>query len=190
MPKTEVTPKQRIEQFAERHKITMTAEFINWHNSRNGDKKDPSLNWKVSLLLNGRVFMTTDYMAGCGHCPGNKRTELRPYERNNLINWECEFGYAGRPTTSSGTGFRSVIGLDKKPVRLLPELADVLYSLSMDASALTAGGFEEWCSDFGYETDSRAAKETYDACVEVGSKLLSAIGHTGMTELAEACQDY
>ena len=197
MPETEVTPKQRIEQFAERHKITMTAEFINWHNSRNAKEKSPSLNWKVSLLRNGRVFLTTDYGAGCGHCPGNK-ADVSPAERKKRIEWEGENGKPGKITATMGITSRyrptglPIGGQNKtmEPIRLLPELADVLHSLASDAEVLNAGDFDCWASDFGYDTDSRAAEATYNACVEIAVKLQSGIGPAAMIELYEACQDY
>src|SRR6185369_7573188 len=48
-----------------------------------------------------------------------------------------------------------------------PSAADVLACLASDAtSAENARSFEEWCSDFGTDTDSRRAERTYNACVK------------------------
>jgi hypothetical protein len=43
-----------------------------------------------------------------------------------------------------------------------PTAADVLDCLASDASGLeNARGFEDWCAEYGYDTDSRKAERTY-----------------------------
>ena len=60
--------------------LTMTADFVPWSLSRNAGEKDPSLNWKITLHKDGRPFLTTDYMAGSGHCPSyNQHFGTEPY---------------------------------------------------------------------------------------------------------------
>lgn len=68
------------------------------------------------------------------------------------------------------TGYGLVLknGTPKKPV-----LDDVLYSLIMDSSASDMS-FEDWCNDFGYETDSRKALQTYLDCQNNAHKLRKA----------------
>lgn len=51
-----------------------------------------------------------------------------------------------------------------------PKLDDVLHSLIMDSEAMNIS-FDEWCDNFGYDTDSRGALKTYLACQENGLKL-------------------
>lgn len=65
------------------------------------------------------------------------------------------------------------VGLRKhgKPNR--PSLGDVLYALVMDASA-QGEDFEDWCYNFGYDTDSRKALELYLACQNIAVKLRKA----------------
>jgi hypothetical protein len=52
-----------------------------------------------------------------------------------------------------------------------PDIDGVLYSLVMDYLA-GQNSFEDFCSDFGYDTDSRKALETYLACQGNGLKLI------------------
>ncbi|MGC1583312.1 MAG: hypothetical protein WA766_17640 [Candidatus Acidiferrales bacterium] len=53
-----------------------------------------------------------------------------------------------------------------------PKVTDVLDCLASDASSIdNARGFEDWCSDFGYDSDSRKAEKTFKAC-EHGAKRL------------------
>ena len=45
-----------------------------------------------------------------------------------------------------------------------PTVADVLSNLLTDASGYeSARNFEEWCSQYGYDSDSRKALATYEA---------------------------
>lgn len=51
-----------------------------------------------------------------------------------------------------------------------PSLLDVCHSLGLDAQAGSAS-FEEFCADFGYDTDSRKARKTWKACRKTAYKL-------------------
>lgn len=68
-----------------------------------------------------------------------------------------------------------------------PSLKDVLYSLVMDSDACEMP-FDSWCSNFGYNTDSRKALETYLACQENTLKLRNA--KIDLSAIREALQDY
>lgn len=46
-----------------------------------------------------------------------------------------------------------------------PKLQDVLDSLLSD-SGTPDFSFEEWCAEYGYDTDSRRAEKTYKACLK------------------------
>lgn len=70
----------------------------------------------------------------------------------------------------------------RKPGSVLPTMAcpkptleDVLYCLFNDASALETC-FEDWACEYGYDIDSRKALAIYQACVDNGLKLRSALG--------------
>lgn len=52
-----------------------------------------------------------------------------------------------------------------------PEISDVVYCILMDAQALNAQGFEDWAAELGYDTDSRKAEKTYQACLDNARKL-------------------
>lgn len=42
-----------------------------------------------------------------------------------------------------------------------PEAVDVLECLALDASGVENASFEEWASEYGYDTDSRKAERTF-----------------------------
>jgi hypothetical protein len=78
----------------------------------------------------------------------------------------------------------------RQPEAILPKTADVVHSLIMDASVLDSGGFEDWASELGYDTDSRNAESIYRACLEIALKLRAGLGENALSELREAAQDY
>lgn len=57
-----------------------------------------------------------------------------------------------------------------------PSAADVLGCLSDDSASIKDYDFEEWCSNLGYDTDSRKAEKTYKACERQAAKLEAFLG--------------
>lgn len=71
-----------------------------------------------------------------------------------------------------------------------PEPASVLHSLFMDAQACRQS-FASWCSDFGYDTDSRNAISIYEACQNNGEKIRRVIPDGFLwSDIETALQDY
>ena len=53
-----------------------------------------------------------------------------------------------------------------------PTAADVLNCLASDAAGFeNARSFEDWCSEYGYDTDSRKAEKTYKAVEKQSDQL-------------------
>ena len=69
----------------------------------------------------------------------------------------------------------------------LPGIDDILYCLVLDAAAAEMS-FEDWCSDYGYDTDSRKALHTFLDCQKM-AKVLTDVG-IDIEEAQEAFQDY
>lgn len=69
-----------------------------------------------------------------------------------------------------------------------PEFSSVLGGLVWDASACDES-FDDWCSSYGYDTDSRKALDLYLACQGSAAKLRKA-GIYISTELREFFQNY
>ncbi len=151
--------------------LTVDSVFVPWSESRNAKADHPSLNWCVTIKLKGREILTTDYSYGSAHCPASKASVKvlggqNSLMRDNHIRWECQHGYAsaiGAPGPVRGTS---------KP--LMPNPLDVLHSLVLDAATIDCRDFEEWASEFGYDTDSRRAEATYRACLDIGLKMRAA----------------
>lgn len=188
--------RETLPQALERLSLSIKAEFVPFSQSRNKGEKLPSLNWRVTLVVGadkpdnpmrpvnkGREILTTDYMAGSGHCPSYKAGIKDRYMRDKCIAHECETGKAAK--YMANWDFMASSG---KPI--LPNAADVVHSLIMDAGVLDHPDFESWASDYGYETDSRKAEAIYRACLEIALKLRNGLGESVLSELRDAAQDY
>lgn len=174
---TATEPKKPIQHAIEKLGLSIKAEFVPWSKSRNAKEKHKSLNWRVTLLRGGKEVLTTDYRAGEGHCPSYKQTfGGMSIDQRNALDYECE------------NGSRYNMALSGKPI--LPDAADVIYSLVMDADVLNYAKFEEWAENFGYDPDSRKGEAIYRTCLEHALALRNAIGDDGLRELQEAGQDY
>jgi hypothetical protein len=68
-------------------------------------------------------------------------------------------------------------------------LADVLYSLTMDASGADQS-FPDWASEYGYDSDSRAALSTYEKVQEQTRDFLRVLGKDRLNGLADILADY
>jgi hypothetical protein len=76
--------------------------------------------------------------------------------------WQCVILLDGRSLTTpfwQGSGHRAPSGLPSRP-----KARDVLECLLSDASGADQS-FEDWCGDYGYDTDSRRAYAQWNACV-------------------------
>lgn len=53
-----------------------------------------------------------------------------------------------------------------------PRTEEVLNCLASDAAGVeNAQSFEDWCAEYGYDTDSRKAERTFKACKSVARRL-------------------
>lgn len=164
--------------------LTMEAKFIPFSQSRNKAEKNPSLNWLVTIKKGNHTVIETDYMQGCGHCASYKASVKALGNQNSImrdkaVRRECDTGklsyVSGCPTN--------------KPIPP-PSIADVLYSLIQDASAIDYATFEQWAQDMGFDADSRKGETIYRACLQTGLALRAAVGEKGLAELQEAFTDY
>lgn len=181
--------KQEILDVIAKMGLTVTAKFVPFSHSRNKAEKTPSLNWIVTVLRNGREVLATEYSAGMGHSynkatPKTWNRSVKEY-RAAVCAVECETGFSAMQFYS----WASDITPNKK-APILPDTADVFYSLIMDSSVLDSGTFEDWAADFGYDSDSRKGESIYRTCLEIALKLRNGIGESGLSLLRETFQDY
>ena len=96
----------------------------------------------------------------------------------------------------TGTGHRKPTNPRKpvdshwNPLRAIsPCAADVLYSLLLDSEACNES-YQDWCDNFGYESDSIKALNTYRACEAIGHELRKAFDHKTREAFSAVLQGY
>ena len=127
--------------------------------------------WRV-LFKGPKAEFKTEYFTGTGH---RVDTAVTAMQRRSLKG--CSVNSVAWQEMLKGM----------KPVQ--PSAASVLYSLLLDSSAVDQS-FIDWCNDLGYETDSRKALATYEACCESGQKMRQLFTSAQRETLAELLQDY
>ena len=90
--------------------------------------------------------------------------------------------------------FKSTLRMGKRQMTIIfsqgygiqgePTAASVLDCLASDAAGVeNARSFEDWCGDYGYDTDSRKAENIFKACEKQAEKLKNFLGD----DLYKAC---
>ena len=78
--------------------------------------------------------------------------------------YKCTFHRKGKRLT---TYFSQGCGITREPTT-----ADVLNCLALDTAGIeNARSFEEWCGEYGYDTDSRKAEKIWKVCQRQAEKL-------------------
>ena len=114
-----------------------------------------------------------------------------------------------RPTLPSGDRFETVVRLTLKHAEVRKEykkqfVKDQAFLAAWFAKAQKVApspsevlacycregldadqSFENWCADFGYDSDSRKALDTYNACTENGKKARRVLGAENARKFAE-----
>ena len=132
--------------------------------------QDTADKWQVSI--NGQKF---DYYTGIGHRTLDTMAKYRVKTGLGVNSFQQLLAKYNLKTTLEYS----------KPVP--PKLDDVLHSLVMDSSACEES-FDDWCSDYGYDTDPRKALDLYLQCQENATKLRKA--GINIAAERERLQDY
>lgn len=75
--------------------------------------------------------------------------------------------------------------------KVTPKLDNVVHSILSDGSAyFDAQRFEDWAADYGLDADSIKAKETFDACGEIGREISRSLPADTLAGLREWSQNY
>ncbi len=177
--------------------ITVESEFVPFSQSRNNIGDTPTLNWLVTVKRNGKHVITTEYSAGCAHCPGYNAKVPSKWDhpdsmfQKEIVRVECEKGIE-QHLGPHGSFMNKTHKVDGRslPVHIEPDPVNVLYCLVLDSDVLDSGGFENWAYDFGYDTDSRKAEAIYKECIETALKMRAGFSESELSLLRETFQDY
>ena len=91
--------------------------------------------------------------------------------------WNFHFHQGG---PSQQIDYKTGIGIKETP-----EACEVLASAARDGWSIKSTNFEDWASEFGYETDSRKAEAIYTECEALLEKLESLLTEAQIEKLAD-----
>ena len=95
-------------------------------------------------------------------------------------NFDCTITMVGRGNHEPMTVYFSQGSAHKKN----PTLAEVLDCLASEASGVdNARSFEDWASEYGYDTDSHKAECTYQICKKQAQELKALLGQDAYNQL-------
>lgn len=172
-----------IQAFIAAHGLTMTAAPTT-SNPNISDPMGGGSHW-LCLLKNGGRSMPVPYSQGSGHrrWKMNARKDARlmsliPSELADIKPGERVQPIYGRRT----------IHLDAMREALTeptpPDLAGVLECLASDASGYdSALDFDDWASNYGFDTDSRKAEQSYRVTGDQSKRLRHLLGDAAYAEL-------
>jgi len=146
----------------------------------------PHIAYDVTLKRNGRNVWSGPFKLGVGHVkemPG-KHFTLADQERLDPV------GFHSRSMYDEAAQARVAANLAKAQ-KVTPQLDDVIHSLLLDGAAyFDAQTFEDWCSGYGYDADSRKAESIWKACDEIGRNLARAFTAQELADLREAASNH
>ena len=140
-------------------------------------------NWNCDAWLFTINNQSFNYFTGLGH-----REKNTPALRGQVA-----YGFQGltyedkEGKTVYGRKYLAKVEASRKPQN--PAIAGLLYSLILDGTACNES-FAAWCDNFGYDTDSRKALETYEQCKKGFDKLRKVLSSGQIEHVRKLLEDY
>jgi hypothetical protein len=131
--------------------------------------------WEITISYEGRS-LSTEYKTGLGHralARGTNKTF------KGLVAMYYGKRVDGTATANMNVEQAAMAGLI---VPVKPDLVDVMHSLLMDAGGASET-FENWCANFGYDSDSRRALNTYLECQKISDSMNKVLGQKMVQDL-------
>lgn len=164
------------------------------HGQFNNNREWPHLFFQLSLSRDDRApFWSGPYKMGTAHAklekinPDSFHTSLTSEERNVLYTMKSRPHATILWQPQYKTLLEKAIQLNK----IVPDVAGVMHSLLMDGAAwFDDESFEDWCSNYGYDEDSRTAEATFQACRETGRQVKKGFTPAELEQLREAASEF
>lgn len=175
-----------MQKFVESCGLSMSAVSItsrtDTHDVTPEDKKwlEGASHWRVTITNGKGKEYSVEYSMGSAHRVWKKGANRMVRSSSGYIECERQEVRDGERLTQKYTNPKTmhlVQMVKELSEPMPPTLDDVLDSLRMDAQGWdNADTFEDWCSEYGYNTDSRRAESVYKACSETSKRLRSLLG--------------
>lgn len=134
--------------------------------------------WNITLYRTGKkdVFNSL-YYTGIGH---RVLSAMGKLEKSRI-----------QRTYKGSVNLRHMLAQNKKENAKpqVPHIAGILCSFMLDASA-NDYSFNDWCNEYGYESDSIKALNMYQECCNTAKELHKLFNRSELSELSELLQDY
>jgi hypothetical protein len=173
----------KLQTVAESMGISIVCEFVPYRDYTAEDwKANRMLQWNCRIMRQGySASPNFDYFQGIGHLG------ISPFFARHLHTNRLSIDMEQRLRVTFATG-RYADQRDccmTRTALVPPTLADVLSCLLMDSIAI-GYSFDQFCSEFGYDTDSRKAYDTYNACRDAATRLLQIMSLAELASLQVA----
>ncbi len=153
----------------------------------------PHIAYSVTLAFNDKLVLSIPFKLGIGHIELSKARPDSVLNRYTDQEYSMLNTWLSKPNATFTNKLLQAQVATKLAVlqKVFPTLPSVLHSLLTDGEAFTSSmTFEDWCGNFGYETDSRKAEDIYRTCDDIGRKLSRGIPADVLTRARELLQDY
>lgn len=128
----------------------------------------PACNHRLTLgefVEKHTVTCTVEHVTENPHMPGSE-----------MDHWKCVLT-AFRRGSSRPHRWTSYFSKGPGHHGAPPTAEEVLNCAALDSTGIeNAGDFEEWCREYGYDTDSRRAERAYELCRSAAGKLKKFLG--------------
>jgi len=148
--------------------------------------------YPVTLSRHGKPIFSTIYKMGIGHFEKQTLRYIKKSFRaiENTIR-KNGFSAIFRLQPADQNTALEIITAAARIYKMQPELADVIAALIMDGSAdFDAQSFEDWASNYGYDTDSRTAEKMYSECLRTGQAIRRAVTADELETLRTAAAEH
>jgi len=151
------------------------------------DNDWPCIEWTVQIIHNRKPVWTGEWSAGVGHVKFPRGNDAYPQGLTqnetyalNTIRMKPSAVLVAKQLWADVAAKLAVAQ------KVSPSLHSVMGSLMLDGSAFFDGlRFEDWVSEFGYDSDSIKAKEIYEACDKIGRDFARALSRDTISSLRE-----
>lgn len=158
----------------------------------------PSIGFKVSFS-NGKSLVDFDYFLGIGHVklPNVLPYQIRDFKDSKGQNVMAEHIYRAmqkHATLKKGYGYEKmqaeIASYLAKVQKVQPKSYEVLASICREGVEAIQTDFEEWASNFGYDSDSKKAEKIYLECRANYTKVLKVISSKDAEKFAEYANQF
>ena len=163
--------RQTLKEFIAAHGITMTSQPTTNNPHMEVNKEHPMDHWYCNLRNSDGSVMGVHFSTGMG---------LRKAPEGAAPEMSHDRFILNRKHNENHQKLKAeYVAYQKR--RLLPvppSVEDVMDCMASDSSVVEncKESFESWCSEYGYDTDSRKAFATYNTCVAQARQFAAFIG--------------